>query len=128
MCRAVGSGPGEAARGRPGGWSRPPARTGATAGRSAPEAREASVASAAAPWERGAGRASLFALGNLGCGVVAAVMQVVQPRDEALIAKAMDILAATKRSISLLLAGDENRAPAASAPDSPAPEPPPAPA
>jgi len=82
----------------------------------------------AAPWEVGAGAESFFELRNLGLGVVAAVMQVVHTGDEALIAKAMDILAATKRSIYLLLAGDEDRAPAASAPESPAPEPPPAPA
>ena len=82
----------------------------------------------ATPWEVGAGGESFFELRNLGFGVVAAVMQVVQTGDEALIAKAMDILAATKRSIYLLLAGDEGRAPAASAPGSPEPEPPPAPA
>ena len=81
----------------------------------------------AAPWEVGAGGEAFFALRNLGFGVVAAVMQVVQTGDQALIAKAMDILAATKRSIYLLLAGDEDT-PAASAPGSPAPEPPPAPA
>jgi len=79
--------------------------------------------SSAAPWEVGTGGEAFFELRNLGMGVVAAVMQVVHTGDEALIAKAMDILAQTKRSIYLLLAGDEDGEATASA----APEEPPAP-